>query len=833
MVLNRRNLFGGMLLGTFAFSTSGAIAEQPYEPPRPSHNLFGITGNIDTPSAHVQPDGQLTLSTGYFGGFLRTTLSAQIFPGLEAAFRYSALEDVAGLASNPSTLFDRSFDIKLQLSEETERWPAIAIGLQDFLGTGVYSSEYVVASKSFDAGGLGFFSISAGAGWGRFADRSGVPNPLRGLSDRFATRSADVGFGGEVSIGQFFRGRSIGFFGGVEWQTPIDGLRAKVEYSPDQFVPETSGGRNADLDIAVPINAGLEYRLSEGIEIGAYYLYGSEVGLRLSISGNPYSPLSDVDGENPTEPVLPRQPLANGAQIAGLGDVRSLLGEEPTRANFNDPRLRSVVVHTRLGTVRWAEAEVDTNISAGCPEDLAAAIDAEYGVIDVVTFRRDEGAVICTVALRPAGQHAVRLTSRVHAEYPIDWHKDEEQRKSIVEALVEALEPDSISLRGIELAPRRVALYIQNRRFFSSARAVGRTTRALTRTMPASVEAFEITLVEGASLPISTIILQRSQIEDQAEQPDAAISTLATAKIVDAEPAVWEELMLPGVTEAFPRFSWFVGPSTPANLFDPDQPARFDLALDFGATVELLPGLSATGIVSKRIIGQLDDIERSSNSLVENRVRSEIAQYLAEGDPALLRLSVDYVTKLNESVYGRVSAGLLERMFAGVSSEVLWKPTKQTWGLGLEVNYVAQRDFDTRFSLQDYRVATGHASFYWDTDFHGVSLQVDAGRYLAGDWGGTFAMSRRFANGWQLGGFFTLTTIPFDEFGEGSFDKGIILSIPFNWIAPIDTRRIYPIVLRPLTRDGGQRLDVGNRLYGAAEVADDARLRSTWEEFWE
>ena len=45
--------------------------------------------------------------------------------------------------------------------------------------------------------------------------------------------------------------------------------------------------------------------------------------------------------------------------------------------------------------------------------------------------------------------------------------------------------------------------------------------------------------------------------------------------------------------------------------------------------------------------------------------------------------------------------------------------------------------------------------------------KVDAGRYLAGDWGATFALDREFDNGWKVGAYFTLTDMPFDEFGEG------------------------------------------------------------------
>ncbi|MEM7190552.1 MAG: YjbH domain-containing protein, partial [Pseudomonadota bacterium] len=148
------------------------------------------------------------------------------------------------------------------------------------------------------------------------------------------------------------------------------------------------------------------------------------------------------------------------------------------------------------------------------------------------------------------------------------------------------------------------------------------------------------------------------------------------------------------------------------------------------------------------------------------------------------------------------------------------------------MNYVQQRGFNTLFDLRDYETITGHGSFYWNTGFYGISTQVDAGRYLAGDWGATFSMKRRFANGWELGGFFTLTDIPFNEFGEGSFDKGIFLTIPFNWAVPFETREKFDLVLRPLTRDGGQRLDVSDRLWPSVEEVDRAHLGTGWEDFW-
>jgi hypothetical protein len=145
---------------------------------------------------------------------------------------------------------------------------------------------------------------------------------------------------------------------------------------------------------------------------------------------------------------------------------------------------------------------------------------------------------------------------------------------------------------------------------------------------------------------------------------------------------------------------------------------------------------------------------------------------------------------------------------------------------------VRQRDFDQLFTLRDYDVVTGHASLYWDTGWHGVSAQVDVGRYLAGDWGGTLKLKRRFSNGWELGAFATFTDVSSSEFGEGSFDKGIILTIPLDWALPFESRSQWSTVIRPLTRDGGQRLLIANRLYPTVEDMGREELRSSWQDFW-
>jgi hypothetical protein len=102
-----------------------------------------------------------------------------------------------------------------------------------------------------------------------------------------------------------------------------------------------------------------------------------------------------------------------------------------------------------------------------------------------------------------------------------------------------------------------------------------------------------------------------------------------------------------------------------------------------------------------------------------------------------------------------------------------------------------------------------------------------AGRYLAGDWGGTVEIGRRFRSGIEVGGFATLTDVPFKAFGEGSFDRGIYVRLPLDLFG-IETRTVTPLTIRGVTRDGGARLAVDNPLW---EVTRDGRSRGFEEGF--
>ena len=151
--------------------------------------------------------------------------------------------------------------------------------------------------------------------------------------------------------------------------------------------------------------------------------------------------------------------------------------------------------------------------------------------------------------------------------------------------------------------------------------------------------------------------------------------------------------------------------------------------------------------------------------------------------------------------------------------------------IGAEVAYVQQRDYDDLFGFQDYDVVTGHVSGYMDfgNGFHG---QLDVGRYLAEDWGATLTLDREFNNGWRVGAYATLTDVPFEDFGEGSFDKGIRISMPVDWFIGTPTAETRDLNLNSLSRDGGARLDLSGRLYERVRGAGQAEVEDRWGRFW-
>jgi len=281
--------------------------------------------------------------------------------------------------------------------------------------------------------------------------------------------------------------------------------------------------------------------------------------------------------------------------------------------------------------------------------------------------------------------------------------------------------------------------------------------------------------------------------------------------------------------DVYPSTSWSLAPYISRTFFDPARPLRMDTGLALSGAWRPAQGWVVAGTLHHRLAGNVKD-GRGSNSVLA-RVRTDQVLY-AQADTVLNNLFTSRQWRAGRDLYARVTVGYLEWMYGGISTELLWKPVASRLGLGIEANYVRQRDFNQRLGFRDYTVFTGHASAYYD--FGGGYLgQIDVGRYLAGDVGATFNINRTFDNGWNVGAFFTLTNVSSRDFGEGSFDKGIRFSIPLSWFLGTPSQQTVGTTIRSVQRDGGQRLRVAGRLYGQVRYAHKTALSASWPRVWE
>ena len=256
-----------------------------------SLNMYGMPGEIDLPSAKNLPDGQFSVSSSAFGGTIKVNLSFQILENLTGAFRYAR---IPGGRYNGYT-WDRSFDVHYLLYSEKSSFPAIAIGLRDFIGTGVYTGEYFVASKSFGSK----LNVSAGIGWGRLAGKNSFNN-FFGSSTR---KGLDVGQGGTFHFGHFFTGDNSPFFS-VTYKVN-EKLQFISELSSDSYDWETASSKG--FTHRSDINLGVKYIVDPTFTVMATWMHGDTVGLTVNMGINPRNSPYYSGTEPAPMPILQRK----------------------------------------------------------------------------------------------------------------------------------------------------------------------------------------------------------------------------------------------------------------------------------------------------------------------------------------------------------------------------------------------------------------------------------------------------------------------------------------------------------------------------------------------
>ena len=344
--------------------------------------------------------------------------------------------------------------------------------------------------------------------------------------------------------------------------------------------------------------------------------------------------------------------------------------------------------------------------------------------------------------------------------------------------------------------------------------AIGRHLALADLHLPASVETLYFVVEDGGHRSASIIVPRPSYLA-----ADELI--LSRARVVNGR-----TLVRPTHRTAFAtgKIINTVGVNTRFQLFDPDDPARYQLYLGIGSEYTINNHWSVKSVFSVNLDTNFDESNRVESDSVLPNVRTGVVKYLTEGKTGLDVLLLEGRDTLGHSLHYRAFGGILEEMYSGLGGEVLWWPSRSRFAVGASLAYVKQRDFDKSLKHLDYEVITGFLSAYWATPWHNYDAAIHVGQYLAEDIGATLDFRRTFRNGWQFGLFASLTDIPFEEFCEGSFDKGFYFQVPIDGLFGNRTRSNISTRIRPVLRDGGQRLEShsGNIFWDLRQARYDA-----------
>lgn len=698
-----------------SFQINASFLDYKFRFNSPSFSNYGTVGLINAPTARFLEEGSLAFTWSHNQPYLRGSIVAYPFSWLEASYQYADINNDLYSPykefSGGQSLKDKSFDAKFRVLKESNYVPSLAIGFRDLGGTGIFSSEYIVASKM-----IGAIDLSIGLGWGALSGGDKYKNPFISIDDQFRTRETEGGRGGEFSVNTFFSG-NMALYGGLEYNFPFKrGLKLKLEYDPINYeeegtVPITNANSNWNIGFVMPITKNITTRL--GI------VRGNNLNFQFSYHGLFRERNTFVKKNDPPKPV-------ENSEV-----VKAVL----TADRSNDLDYKAMMLY--LG----------------------------------------------------------------------------EQRE--------------IWVQSAEISVNEVDMTYVSSRYFESTRTIGRATRVLDQIMPDEIKTFKLTQL-NAGMTLGTVEIQRDNFKryekDQLTR-DLFLDTRIYHDIKQGNNHSFDP------EPRYPSFHNNIEPALRSQIGGPDGFYFGEIGISATSEILLRDNITINAAISMTVADNFEGLRLESDSVLPH-VRSDIVRYLRASNKNgyyLQHLQLDYFKNPFNNFYFKVSGGLFEQMFGGYGFEALYRPFDRNWALGIEAWNVKQREYDMLFDFLDYKTKTGHINFYFYEPKTGINFALAGGRYLAKDSGFTFDFSRRFKSGMNIGAFFSLTDISKEEFGEGSFDKGVYFNIPIQLFFNSYGRGQTAFSLKPLTRDGAARMFHHNQLISLVTGSSLQRFNDDWE----
>ena len=735
-----------------------------------SQSDFGGVGLMQMPTGRMAPEGEFNFATSYNDEYQHFTASVQLFPWFETTVRYTQVQDLL-YSRDPSfsgntKYTDKGIDFKVRLLEESNWLPETSIGVRDFGGTGLFDGEFIAATKR-----VGPLDFTLGIGWGYIGNSGNLTSDKKDLNYNCDRDTSVGGKGGTVDYQRWFKG-CVALFGGVEYQTPWDPLRVKVEYDSNDYQSDYPLVREG---IAMPqdskFNYGLLYRFGDWGDLHLSYERGNTWTLGFSLQTN-FNELTQIK-------------------------------RDPAAAKYK-PIPAAPLTH-----VQTTNTPLDSvNSSEQTPAIASATLDNTTEIADVHLIQPQEGML----------------------ETAINWSKVAQDLQSIAGYNNPKiyLDSDSITIVGEQTkfrdrneAHQRAATILANNNDLTRIKEYRlietHYSQPITETR---IDAEKFAQVVSFGY-LNAKITDASQV---------SVPSLPQGQLVTNSDKNWLDKLgfdiSPTMVQSFGGSEGFymfnIGVTGSANY-------RFTDNFEFGGSLYLnlydnydkfLYDVPPDGTDLKRVRTLIRQYVH------DNPVRVNNLQ-LTWMDNLSDNISYQAYGGYLEMMYGGVGTEFLYRplnsqwAFGFDVNYAKQRDPDSMFGFFKDEN-----QFDP-LTNRAYRVqtgvVTGHATAYYQPEwFPNTLLRVSAGQYLTEDKGVTVDFSKQFDSGVIVGAFATKTNLSADEYGEGSFTKGFYISIPFDLMTVKSTHSRAFLSWMPLTRDGGQML---GRKYNLFDVTD---ARAPW-----
>ncbi|MFB2649040.1 YjbH domain-containing protein [Shewanella mangrovisoli] len=741
----------------------------------PSQSDFGGVGLMQMPTGRMAPEGEFNFATSYNDEYQHFTASVQLFPWFETTVRYTQVQDLL-YSNDPSfsgktKYTDKGIDFKVRLIEESNWLPETSIGVRDFGGTGLFDGEFIAATKR-----VGPLDFTLGIGWGYIGNSGNLTSDKKDLNYNCDRDTSYGGKGGTVDYQRWFKGCAA-LFGGVEYQTPWEPLRLKVEYDGNDYqsdFPVVRGGINMPQDSK--FNYGMLYRFGDWGDLHLSYERGNTWTLGFSLQTN-FNTLSQIkrDPEATKYKPLPAAPLT--------------LTQTESSTQVNTPRAEQATVSTATSTHK---SEVQ---------------NAEI-----------------------ANQAPANTSSQTVANLQVDWNKVAQDLQTIA----------GYANAKIYLDNESITVVGEQNKFRDRNEAHQRAATILANNTDAA-KIKEYRLIETHYQQPITETRIDSQKFAQVASYGYINAKMADTSEVRVPSSPQGKLVTETDKDWLDNFGFDISPTMVQSFGGSEGFYMFNIGVTGSASYRFSDNFEFSSSIYLNLYDNYDkflyDVPPDGTDL--KRVRTLIRQYVHDNPVRVNNLQLTWMDNLNDNISYQAYGGYLEMMYAGVGTEFLYRPLNSQWAFGFDVNYVKQRDPDSMFGFFEdehqfdpltnraYRVqtgtVTGHATAYYQPSwFPNTLLRVSAGQYLTEDKGITVDFSKQFDSGVIVGAFATKTNLSSEEYGEGSFTKGFYISVPFDLMTIKSTHSRAFLSWMPLTRDGGQML---GRKYNLFDVTD---ARAPW-----